>query len=88
MKNQASGIHIGTSGWNYKHWKGAFYPEDLRPKHWFGYYAERFHKVHGKRAGPRRETGSGAVPAAAALEVQPGSPGILKRCQAAAYAGN
>lgn len=20
-------IHVGTSGWSYKHWKNAFYPE-------------------------------------------------------------
>jgi hypothetical protein len=23
---------IGTSGWNYQHWKGSFYPEDLVKK--------------------------------------------------------
>jgi uncharacterized protein YecE (DUF72 family) len=23
---------IGTSGWNYPHWKGVFYPEDIPPK--------------------------------------------------------
>lgn len=23
-------IHIGTSGWVYKHWRGTFYPEDLK----------------------------------------------------------
>ena len=38
-------LHIGTSGWNYNHWKGAFYPEDLPAKKWQSYYMERFHTV-------------------------------------------
>jgi uncharacterized protein YecE (DUF72 family) len=38
-------IHIGTSGWVYKHWKGRFYPEELKPAGWFGYYAEHFSTV-------------------------------------------
>jgi uncharacterized protein YecE (DUF72 family) len=27
-------IFIGTSGWNYKHWKGKFYPENIAVKNW------------------------------------------------------
>jgi uncharacterized protein YecE (DUF72 family) len=27
-------IHIGTSGWNYDHWRGLFYPERLAKKKW------------------------------------------------------
>ena len=38
-------LHIGTSGWNYNHWKGTFYPEDLPAKQWQSYYMERFHTV-------------------------------------------
>ena len=38
-------IHIGTSGWHYKHWKGPFYPEDLSEKDCLDYYAEHFHTV-------------------------------------------
>lgn len=38
-------VHIGTSGWNYKHWKGPFYPEDLSNKKLLPYYAERFSTV-------------------------------------------
>ena len=38
-------VHIGTSGWNYKHWKGPFYPSDLPAKQWFSYYAGKFHTV-------------------------------------------
>ncbi|MBN2110346.1 MAG: DUF72 domain-containing protein [Methanosarcinaceae archaeon] len=37
--------YIGTSGWNYRHWKGVFYPEDIRIKDWFGYYCECFDTV-------------------------------------------
>ena len=32
-------IHIGTSGWHYKHWVGPFYPEGLRSEQMLGYYA-------------------------------------------------
>jgi uncharacterized protein YecE (DUF72 family) len=38
-------VHIGTSGWVYKHWKGRFYPEKLKSADWFGYYAEHFSTV-------------------------------------------
>jgi uncharacterized protein YecE (DUF72 family) len=39
------GIHIGTSGWHYKHWVGPFYPEGLRPPQMLRWYAERFDTV-------------------------------------------
>jgi uncharacterized protein YecE (DUF72 family) len=35
-------IWIGTSGFQYKEWKGKFYPADLSPAKMLGYYAERF----------------------------------------------
>lgn len=38
-------IFIGTSGWNYKHWRGVFYPEELSTKAWFEYYSKRFDTV-------------------------------------------
>ncbi len=38
-------VHIGTSGWNYRHWKGAFYPEGLKPQEWLHFYAEQFKTV-------------------------------------------
>ena len=40
-----SEIHIGTSGWNYQHWKGVFYPEDLSQEAWFDYYQKHFKTV-------------------------------------------
>jgi len=38
-------ILIGTSGYNYPEWKGAFYPATLRPSAMLGYYSERFTTV-------------------------------------------
>ena len=38
-------IHIGTSGWQYDHWRGPFYPEDLSKNDFLSYYAERFQTV-------------------------------------------
>ena len=35
-------IHIGTSGWSYKHWKDLFYPLGLPSTKWLGYYAGYF----------------------------------------------
>jgi uncharacterized protein YecE (DUF72 family) len=35
-------IHIGTSGWSYKHWKGIYYPEKLAASRWLTYYAHDF----------------------------------------------
>ena len=36
------GIHVGTSGWSYKHWKELFYPKGLKPADWLVFYASRF----------------------------------------------
>jgi uncharacterized protein YecE (DUF72 family) len=36
------GIHIGTSGWSYKHWKGIYYPEKLASTKWLLFYAQSF----------------------------------------------
>ena len=36
---------VGCSGWQYRHWRGGFYPADLPLARWFEYYAERFDTV-------------------------------------------
>lgn len=36
---------IGTSGWNYAHWRGRFYPEKLPASKWLAHYATRFDTV-------------------------------------------
>jgi uncharacterized protein YecE (DUF72 family) len=38
-------IHIGTSGWNYRHWRGVVYPQDIPAKDWLRHYAESFEDV-------------------------------------------
>lgn len=38
-------LYIGTSGWNYGHWKGVFYPEDLPSSEWLSYYSQFFGTV-------------------------------------------
>ena len=35
-------VRTGTSGFAYKEWKGAFYPEDLPADRFLSYYGERF----------------------------------------------
>jgi uncharacterized protein YecE (DUF72 family) len=37
--------HVATSGWYYREWKGAFYPDDLPSHRWFKYYTEQFSTV-------------------------------------------
>jgi uncharacterized protein YecE (DUF72 family) len=38
-------IRIGTSGWNYDHWRGPFYPEDLSSREWLSFYARHLGSV-------------------------------------------
>jgi uncharacterized protein YecE (DUF72 family) len=38
-------LYVGTSGYSYKEWKGAFYPKDLPNKQMLRYYGERFRTV-------------------------------------------
>jgi len=42
---QKQKIYIGTSGWNYKSWKGKFYPGELAQKEWLDYYSKKFNSV-------------------------------------------
>jgi uncharacterized protein YecE (DUF72 family) len=43
--NRRGDIRIGCSGWNYRHWRGAFYPQGLPVKRWFDHYAATFDTV-------------------------------------------
>ena len=38
-------LHVGTSGYSYKEWKGSFYPEKLPAKDMLPYYARRLPAV-------------------------------------------
>ncbi|MEA2566828.1 MAG: hypothetical protein QOD49_2005, partial [Actinomycetota bacterium] len=36
---------IGTSGWQYRHWRDTFYPPDVPAARWLEYFAARFQTV-------------------------------------------
>jgi len=36
---------VGCSGWNYKAWRGPFYPPELPPSRWLPFYGDRFDTV-------------------------------------------
>jgi uncharacterized protein YecE (DUF72 family) len=38
-------LRVGTSGYQYEHWRGVFYPRDLPKREWFAYYATHFDTV-------------------------------------------
>ncbi len=38
-------IYIGTSGWQYYHWYGKFYPQNLKSKDFLKFYAQKFNTV-------------------------------------------
>jgi uncharacterized protein YecE (DUF72 family) len=38
-------VRIGCSGWQYKHWRGDFYPAALSARRWLEYYATHFDTV-------------------------------------------
>lgn len=44
-RSQPADIHIGCSGWNYKHWRGIFYPAGLPQREWLDWYARHFTTV-------------------------------------------
>ncbi|MFO7870610.1 MAG: DUF72 domain-containing protein [Kiritimatiellia bacterium] len=45
MTQRKARAHIGTSGYQYDHWSGVFYPEKLPKNQWFKHYAEYFDTV-------------------------------------------
>ncbi len=38
-------LRVGTSGWHYQHWRGVFYPTDLKTRDWLSFYARHFETV-------------------------------------------
>lgn len=38
-------MHVGTSGYSYREWKGTFYPESIEPKEMLSFYAGHFGAV-------------------------------------------
>jgi uncharacterized protein YecE (DUF72 family) len=43
-------VWIGTSGWQYRDWRPAFYPPRLPPARWLEYFSERFATVESNNA--------------------------------------
>lgn len=41
----AERIRIGCSGWQYRHWRGDFYPAELPTADWLEFYARKFDTV-------------------------------------------
>ena len=44
-KKNMTDLLIGTSGYDYPEWKGAFYPENLKRKDFLSYYATQFNAL-------------------------------------------
>jgi uncharacterized protein YecE (DUF72 family) len=40
-----SELRVGTSGWQYKHWRGRFYPRELPTSRWLEHYVKYFDTV-------------------------------------------
>ena len=38
-------LFVGTSGYQYRHWREVFYPRGLATSGWFDFYAEHFRSV-------------------------------------------
>jgi uncharacterized protein YecE (DUF72 family) len=38
-------VRVGTSGWEYPHWRGRFYPRELAKDRWLEHYVEHFDTV-------------------------------------------
>ena len=45
MAQHDAELRIGTSGYQYDHWKGLFYPEPLPKRSWLAFLSERFDTV-------------------------------------------
>jgi uncharacterized protein YecE (DUF72 family) len=43
-------VLVGTSGWQYRDWRGAFYPADVPQRRWLEHYGERFATVENNNA--------------------------------------
>ncbi|MEO8625315.1 MAG: DUF72 domain-containing protein [Candidatus Limnocylindrales bacterium] len=43
-------VYIGTSGWQYRHWRDTFYPPGVPQRQWLEFYAARFATVESNAA--------------------------------------
>ena len=49
-KGSPLAVIIGTSGWQYRHWKDRFYPKSVPQRAWLEFYADRFQTVESNNA--------------------------------------
>lgn len=73
-------VHVGCSGWVYRDWRGAFYPERCPQSRWLPTYAERFATVELNTTFYRL-----ARPAAVARWVEQTPPEFLFAAKASRY---
>ena len=55
-------VLVGTSGWQYRDWRGTFYPAGVPQRRWLEHYASRFATVENNGTFyrlPPRETFAG-----------------------------
>jgi uncharacterized protein YecE (DUF72 family) len=46
VPNASTGrLHVGISGYDYKPWRGSFYPPDLPARRWLEYASRRFDSI-------------------------------------------
>ena len=45
MSRHKGQLRVGTSGWQYDHWREVFYPPELDTDEWFGYFCKQFDTV-------------------------------------------
>jgi uncharacterized protein YecE (DUF72 family) len=38
-------VYVGTSGWQYRDWRGSFYPVDVPQREWLEWYCRHFRTV-------------------------------------------
>src|SRR3954470_15911841 len=43
-------VHVGTSGWQYRDWRGPVYPGGVAQARWLEHYAQRFSTVESNAA--------------------------------------
>ena len=53
ISSSVTGLYVGTSGWSYPSWRPGFYPQNVKPADFLGYYAERFPTVELNTTGYR-----------------------------------
>ena len=77
-RTTVSNIHVGCSGWVYKHWRGLLYPDGLPQRLWFDRYAQEFDTVEINNSFyrlPKAETFDAWRKQQLTLAAAPGAPG-------------